>query len=306
MFFGHRHQDKQERGVPSVIRRQLITQGLLLVMVLGLGLMLATMLRRSDSSIEAPAGVPAAWPDEEEALLLELGELREALPPEPFVEKPEILFAAAAKDRTGEIDAPSVAYLLQKIRAGAGEGLEEAPLLSARRGDEVWTELLERPDLYRGKLVEVRGNLVAPSPRQPPLALRGIDFPNPSGLDRVYRSHLYGDSGKFYAVDTFEKQPAFSHMDGVLLRGYFCQLYKYDVELRGRMAQAVVPFLVGASYERMGISLPSSFNALQYLPYAVLVAGGAALAIFVISRRGRKAYEARRLSARKQVQRKGE
>jgi len=228
-------------------------------------------------------------------------ELKAPAPPEPFREQPEFLTRAAAKDRTPNLDEDALTYFLQKIRVQGQDFYEAAPALSHSGRDKVWAELLADPDTYRGQLVEVKGNIVSRDRGLLPLNLRGLDIPNPSGLDRAFESYLLGVDGKFFLVATLRKQRELEHLDGVRLRGYFCQLYTGDVELPdGTQGKGTVPFLVCDDYKLLERPAVGSSS---FTPLVFLLAMGVCtvVAVMVISRRSRKHYETRRLEARKRI-----
>lgn len=259
MFFGKSSYKEPERGVPASLRNQLLLLvAALAVVVLVVGIIPA--LRREarrpgeggdldaggvlgfGKRIEEPsAGAP---PELSVAPPLEPG------PPEPYREDPEILRLGTAVDRTSRFEERLIAHLLQKVRA-AGESFDrEAPALRLERDpSEVWRKLIDSPDAYRGKLVELKGEILSPGGGSPIFALRGIEFPNPSGLDRAYQSFILGTDQKYYMLATIESDPELRHRDYVRIRAYFAQLYTYFVEYRGRLQLATIPFLVGRRYE---------------------------------------------------------
>lgn len=315
MRFGKSIQPKLEKGIPFALKRQLIVLLLLLSIVVLLSYRLLVGVRESNSP--PPRGgaenlTPVKVSPQPSRTLLEEsgvppvgeGEVPEELaapqPPELFEENPEVLAQAAAKDRTGELDDEATAYYFQKMLTRKADFQSEAPVLSLYRGDRVFQELLDRPDRYRGKLVEVKGILISDGgPRESPLELRGLKFPNPSGLDRAYRSNLYGTDDKFYHVSTLKEHPGLSHRDGVRLRAYFCQVYSYDAQIEGEAQRVSVPFLVGEDYELVEMPVATVPDLTSWLPFLVFLPMAAFVVIYLVNRRAQRSFEVRRKAARR-------
>ncbi len=171
-----------------------------------------------------------------------------------------------------------------------------SPALSLERNDRVFQELLDHPEKYRGKLVEIKGNVVGEG-RIYPLRLIGLDTPNSSGLDRAFQSYCLDTQGKFYLVATAHKRRELEHMDGVTLRAYFAQLYTGDVLVQGQIRKGTIPFLVGYDYEALEPPVRAVPSVLL-LPLAAAL-GVVAFILVVISRqRSRRDFDSRRVAAK--------
>ena len=226
---------------------------------------------------------------------------RQPVSPDPFVERPEILFEAAGLDRTKELSEPAITYLFQKIRTDEAGFRTEVPALAVDKGDQVWKSLIADPDMFRGRLISVKGRIVASEPGDYPLRLEGLDIPNPSGLDRRFESYFVDTDHRLYLVTTLKKGRELRHSDAARLRAYFCQLYTNEVEHDGQLRLGTIPFLVGEDYEFIDQDLPSttlgdSLPIIIVLIVLPLVAFGV---IFVLHLRTRKAF--RRLRERHQM-----
>lgn len=250
-------------------------------------------------SARVPGGEPGSSPGSPG---LEFMVPMEPQDPAPFEEKPEILFRAASLDRTSELSEEAIAYLFQKIRTAPAAFHEEEPVLSLERKDAVWTKLITDPDMYRGRVVELKGYVWSSEPGTYPLRLEGMDFPNPSGLDRRFDSFFLDTAGKFYKVTTFKKARELRHRDAVKLRAYFCELYTNQIEHRGKLREATVPFLVGEDFELIVRPAAAGTDATIYLPLVLLLPVLAFVVMFVLHVRTKKTYEGRRQAARAAVQ----
>jgi hypothetical protein len=307
MFFGKKSYQNPQRGVPASVKRQLFLLVGLLAGTVILGLQFWSLMNRQAERVPlAPAGkAPAPWGrDPTEAQLAEsgarpIGTPLEAQPPEPFVEKPEVLEAAAAKDRTGEVDEKALAYLFQKVRTQGDALRKVTPALSQDKGDDdLWKELLETPGKYRGRLIVVKGNLVSSEPGSLPLRLRGLDYPNASGLDRAFLSYVVGVDGKFYMVATARKQRDLQHLEGVRLRGYFLQLFTYPIEYKGEERKATIPFLVGDDYDLLERPTTADVSSYSYLAILGILGVLAIVFVILIQRGSGRKYQSRRLAGK--------
>ena len=303
MFFGKSTYRKPQPGLQLSSKRQLVKFACLLFLILAIsyGYWLSTGPEKRGVETLIPGGGESALGSFGLDLRGDEQKLKVSVAPETFREQSEILTQAAAQDRTSNLDEAALTYLLQKIRVEGENFYEVMPALSHARGDKVWSELLAYPDKYRGKLVEAKGNIVSRDRGLLPLNLRGLDTPNPSGLGRAFESYLLGVDGKFFLVATLRKQRELEHLDGVHLRGYFCQLYTGDVEFPdGTQGKGTIPFLVCDDYELLERPLvdPPSF-----IPLVFLVAVGVCTVavVMVISRRSRSHYETRRLGAKRRT-----
>ena len=245
------------------------------------------------------SGEPGRSPDSPG---LELMAPMEPQDPAPFEEKPEILFRAASLDRTPELSEEAIAYLFQKIRTDPAAFRAEEPVLSLERKDAVWTKLIADPAMYRGRVVELKGYVWSSEPGAYPLRLEGMEFPNPSGLDRRFDSFFVDTAGKIYKVTTFKKARELRHRDAVKLRAYFCELYTNQIEHRGKLAEGTVPFLVGEDFEPIVRPATGGADATVYLPLVLALPVLAFVVMFVLHLRTKKTYEGRRRAAREALQ----
>jgi len=233
---------------------------------------------------------------------------------EPFVEKPELLAGAAGRDRTGNVEKfgriqeEGVVYLAHQLRASHVAGkLPGEPVLNTAKGDKVFSELIKNPDLYRGKPVELRANVVRAEKGRSPLQVAALPSgSNPLDVNRLYRSYVYDQNQKFHLVYTLEDQSEeLGHMADVVLRGYFCRLYTGEVDLRrnsGKLDKGTIPLLVASSYKKMVSASPSASERMSILPIAITLVFGicciAGIVILVVNRRSDSTYEARRRASR--------
>lgn len=305
MYFGKRYTQKPDRGFSSGTRKQIL---LLLGALVATGLIGFQFLGNVPRRVEAPAEdmpsprpgfgpqIPTVAPD----LVGGLPPAPEPKPPAEFVERPDILARGSEADRSGTFDQKLIAYLLQKVRTREpGEIDGQTPRLSLERKDDVvWQALIDRPDEHRGRLVEIKGEILSPEPGIWPLDLRGLDFPNPSGIDRAYQSYVMGVDSKYYMVVTARKERELSHRDGVRLRGYFCQLYTYSILFRGETRRATIPLLVGADYGLLDRPTTGQAWAGDYLPLLVALGIIAFLGVMLFQGRSVEQYEARRREGR--------
>ena len=185
--------------------------------------------------------------------------------------------------------------------------------MSTIPGDKVWALLESRPSLYRGGLVEVRGNVVRADTGEDPLKLRALPGVPNVGTDRVYRSYMIDEDkvhGIFhhYLVYTVEDQrDELQHLDGVVLRGYFCRLYRGEVNHKGQILQRDIPVLVAGRYEKLPELESTGVGVLGLIPWVLGIVGFGAVLIWLILRRSDSAYRGRlkaaRAEARARVQR---
>tara|TARA_B100000809_G_scaffold236879_1_gene256216 strand:+ start:1159 stop:2292 length:1134 start_codon:yes stop_codon:yes gene_type:complete len=233
---------------------------------------------------------------------------------ESFVEKPEMLAGAAGRDRTGNVEKfgriqeEGVVYLAHQLRSAhvAGKPPGE-PVLNTAKGDKVFNELIKNPDLYRGKPVELRANIVRAEKGRRPLQVAALPSgANPLDVNRLYRSYVYDQNQKFHLVYTLEDQSEeLGHMADVVLRGYFCRLYTGEVDLRrssGKLDKGTIPLLVASGYKEMVSASPSASERISILQIAIALVLGigciAGIVILVVNRRSDLTYEARRRASR--------
>ena len=231
---------------------------------------------------------------------------------EPFVEKPEVLAAAAARDRTGNVERfgtiheEGVVYLAHKIRSDlvAGKTPEE-PVMSTAKRAQVFASLLEKPDLYRGKLVEVRANIIREEKGRNVLQLAALPSDsNPLDTNRLYRSYIYDENEMMHLVYTLRDQSAdLGHMEQVRLRGYFCRLYTAEVDYGGQTRKGTIPLLVASGYEKLASASPAGTGGISSaLPVAIALVLGicciSGIVILLVNRRSQSTYDERRQAAR--------
>lgn len=225
---------------------------------------------------------------------------------QPFVEKPEVLLEAAARDRTGgaerfgTIQEAGIVYLAHKIRSDivAGKPLAE-PVLSTLKNARVFSRLWEKPDLYRGKLVELRGNVVRSEKGRRAMQVAPLPSEsNPIDSPRLFRSYIFDENKKIHLVYTLEDQVAqIAHMDKVTLRGYFCRLFTGDNE----KGEATIPILVASGYEKME-SVQTASSGVEIMKLGIMVVLGiglvSGLIILLVNRRSESTYRERLERAR--------
>ena len=231
---------------------------------------------------------------------------------EPFVERPEVLAAAATRDRTGNVERfgtiheEAVVYLAHKIRSDlvAGKAPEE-PVLSTAKRALVFSSLLENPDLYRGKPVEVRANIIREERGRNVLQLAALPSEsNPLDTNRLYRSYVFDENNKFHLVYTLTDQSEdLGHMEAVRLRGYFCRLYTAEVDFGGRTEKGTIPLLVASGYEKLASASPAGTGGISSsLPVAIALLLGicciSGIVILLVNRRSQSTYDERRQAAR--------
>jgi hypothetical protein len=308
-------ENRPERGVPFAVKRQLLILVLLLAIVTVLGYQLHEQAGLRDDAVRG-TGSPGATSGGDgrapSGIGTPAGEWTPLAPrpPEPFVPRDEVLARAKLKDRTSDIDEEAALYLFHRILAEPGVLAAEPPALSLAaagtpepldaprsRKTGVFHSLIESPDLYRGRVVEVKGILVQVE-GESPLQLRGLEFPNPTGRDRCFQSYLYGTDDKFYLVATLNRRDDIEHRQGVRLRGYFSQLYTGDVLLHGEKARGTIPFLVGEDYEIVTNPVPEGMDLTLVLPLGILLLLATVYAIYVANARARRSFEERRKAGR--------
>lgn len=184
---------------------------------------------------------------------------------------------SAVKDRTGAIDEPALSRLLAEVKNlvtpdNGSSWRATPPALSLLLGQSVFDELLARPELWRGKLIEVRGNWVS-------------RFVSSLGPGSGHLSYLLGTDGRLYLVATGQEERELEPMQGVTFRGFFCHLYTGAVLHHGELRQATIPFLVGDDFDLLERPEGASSTALA-LPLMAFL-GLAAGIVFVLLRRGR-------------------
>ena len=231
---------------------------------------------------------------------------------EPFVEKPEVLAGAAGRDRKGGVETfgriqeEGVVYLAHKLRSeqAAGKAPGE-PVLNTAKDPEVVEKLLKNPDRYRGKLIELRANIVREEKGRSPLQVAALPSgANPLNVNRLYRSYAYDQNEQFHLVYTIEDQSEdLEHMADVVLRGYFCRLYTGEVDLgRKELDKGTIPLLVATSYKKMSSASATPAERMSVLLVAIVlilgVIGISAIVIIVVNRKSDSAYEERRRASR--------
>lgn len=319
MFFGQRSFESPKRGVPTSVKRQIAFQVILLVVVVGLGLVAATQLgRKSDAPVEGTAPGQTAELDLlakqlEAELESEIGEVADRRPPAPFEENQELIDGIKERDRTGEPDdgkmvlEEGIEYFFWQIRSAEEAFLGEEPVLSTRRGDRILEKINENPDDFRGKVIEVRGNLFSASRGEKPLRLKGLRPDSSSGLDRAFRSYVYDkNEPTFFLVYTYDDTRDYSHLDDVTLRACFCRLYKGDVVVGGRAAEGVIPLLVGKSYRFLKRPAMPTMDIRMFIPVVIVLTVVVAVVIGIVSYRSQRDYQKRRAEARKELKERGE
>ena len=218
--------------------------------------------------------------------------------PAPFEEKPEVLFRAASLDRTAELSEEAIVYLFQKIRVHPEAFRSEEPVLSLERDDTVWRKLIDDPDMYRGRVVELSGRVLSSEPGRYPVQLKGLEFPNPSGLDRRFETFVVGIDQRIYKVTTFSNARELSNDDAVRLRAYFLGLYTNQVEHRGKLTLGTVPVLVGEDFVPIEGPAAEGTDASIYLPLVFGLSLVAFAVVFFLHLRTERTYQRRRLAAR--------
>ena len=260
-----------------------------------------------DLSIDADPADPLAPGKEEEEV--------KARTLEPFVEKPEVLVAAAGRDRKGGVETfgriqeEGVIYLAHKLRSDqvAGKELGE-PVLNTAKDPKVVEKLLKDPDRYRGKLIELRANIVREEKGRRPLQVAALPSgANPLDVNRLYRSYAYDQHRQFHLIYTLEDQSEdLEHMADVVLRGYFCRLYTGEVDLgRKDLDKGTIPLLVASSYRKMAPPAVSPADRMSVLPIAMALILGvvciSGIVIFVVNRKSDSTYEERRRASREKA-----
>ena len=231
---------------------------------------------------------------------------------EPFVEKPEVLAGAAGRDRKGGVETfgriqeEGVVYLAHKLRSeqAAGKAPGE-PVLNTAKDPGVVKKLLEDPDRYRGKLIELRANIVREEKGRSPLQVAALPSgANPLDVNRLYRSYAYDQNEQFHLVYTIEDQSEdLEHMEDVVLRGYFCRLYTGEVDLgRKELDKGTIPLLVATSYKKMSSASATPAERINVLLIAIVLILGvlciSVIVIIVVNRKSDSDYEERRRASR--------
>ena len=234
---------------------------------------------------------------------------------EPFVEKPEVLAGAAGRDRKGGVETfgriqeEGVVYLAHKLRSeqAAGKAPGE-PVLNTAKDPGVVKKLLEDPDRYRGKLIELRANIVREEKGRSPLQVAALPSgANPLDVNRLYRSYAYDQNEQFHLVYTIEDQSEdLEHMADVVLRGYFCRLYTGEVDLgRKELDKGTIPLLVATSYKKMSSASATPAARMDVLLIAIVLILGvlciSAIVIIVVNRKSDSDYEERRRASREKA-----
>lgn len=313
-------QSDSARGKPGSLGPKMLSM-VILTMVIG-GLMLNFFNQgkeKKENYEEIPAGVPVVvepqQPGDQAAKPpgkagdfdpLGLGTAEAEFTLQPFVEKPEVLLETASRDRTdgaersGSIYEPGIVYLAHKIRSDIAAGNPPVePLLSTMKADRLFSALYEKPDLYRGKLVELRGNVIRVERGR--RALEWVAVPgksNPLDTPKLFRSYVLDENKKIHLVYTIEDQVAqLANMDKVILRAYFCRLFTGD----NAQGKATIPILVGSGYEKMESSAPVSSGVEMMKLFTMVVLGvgvASGIIIMLVNRRSEAGYGERLKKAR--------
>lgn len=232
---------------------------------------------------------------------------------EPFIEKPELLARAAGRDRTGRVEniggtvqEEGVIYLAHKLLSDQVAGkTSEAPVLNTAKDKDLVKKLLGNPDLYRGKMIELRANVVREPNASRPLQVAALpSSANPLNVNRLYRSYAYDQNLQFHLVYTIEDQSEdLDHMDDVVLTGYFCRLYTGEVDLgRKDPDKGTIPLLVASGYKKMDLDSPSTSGRISMLSMLIAfvlgICGIVVIVLIVVNRRSNSTYEVRRRSGR--------
>jgi hypothetical protein len=89
--------------------------------------------------------------------------------------------------------------------------------------------------------------------------------------------------------------------DYVRIRGYFCQLFSYSVQLPdGRSGTATIPLLVGDAYELLSRPKAESAWGSGNLPLLGALGAFAVAAVVLLQGRSRSRFQRRRLEARRE------
>ncbi len=313
MHFGERKFTNPQKIGPQQFRRQLLPLGLLLA----IGMMVLVMRgfrwgSEAEPSSPEPAPSEDSGPDGSpvairiENPIVDDVAPPEPTPPEPWAEDPLVLAEAASYDRTGVPHDGGIVHLIQRMRWDP-EAIRSEPVLTLdRKDDDVWRQLLADPSRYRGQLIEIKGYVVATEPNSFPLRLHGLEAPNPSGLDRCYRSYAIGTDDRYYLVFTFDKAKELRDRDRVRLRGFFLQLYTGDVVHRGELRKATIPVLVGTDYSSLVTPKVATPDPSVYIPIVLALGAIAFLIVFGVNRRGGGAGAKRDRAGRaKRLERRG-
>ena len=176
--------------------------------------------------------------------------------------------------------------------------------MSTAKRAQVFASLLEKPDLYRGKLVEVRANIIREEKSRNVLQLAALPSEsNPLDTNRLYRSYVFDENKKFHLIYTLNDQSKdLGHMEKVLLRGYFCRLYTAEVDVGGRTEKGTIPLLVASGYEKLASASPAGAGSISALPVAIALVLGicciSGIVILLVNRRSQSTYDERRQAAR--------
>ena len=316
-------QSDSTRGKPSSLGPKMLMM-VILTMLSG-GLMWNFFNQGKEKHEEVPVGVaivvepvqapqpddkPGKQPDKAEDFdPLGLGTSQAKFTLQPFVDKPEVLLEVASRDRTdgaerrGTIHEPGIVYLAHKIRSDIEGGKPPAePLLSTIKADRLFSALIEKPDYYRGKFVELRGNVIRMEKGRK--ALEWVAVPgesNPLDTPKLFWSYVLDENKKIHLVYTIEDQVTqLVNMDKVILRAYFCRLFTGDNE----KGKATIPILVASGYEKMESSAPAS-SGVETMKLGIMVVLCVGLVsgfiIFLVNRRSEATYSERLKQARDQA-----
>jgi hypothetical protein len=291
----HRGKVEHPELFPGALRRRVVFQIIFLVLVLG---MLGTLARNFDRtptsetelSGDLPPHLPAVGSGEAlgDADLgienIDAVEVQRPTEPLPFTEKPELWERASVAEAEARVDAELVTHVVHRVRKPP-DGAPEVPRYSERAGDHVWSKLIAEPGSHRGALVEIVGNILQPTGRAIFDVESSIVPPrdHPAGVSSLYRGYVFGNESKYYVLlDWKRPEVELSHMDGVVARGRFVQLFKYDVEYQGSTIRAVVPLLVLESLELLpALAGRASAHSMRPL-YIVMIGAGLILGAFVL------------------------
>ena len=148
----------------------------------------------------------------------------------------------------------------------------------------------------------MQASVVRATRGEQPVKLRALPNEVLAGTDRAYRAYVVDGQRVFnhYLVYTLDDQRKdIQHLDGVLLRGYFCRLYRGEISHNGKANERSIPVLVGARYEKMEMATSGSSTFGMYFAIAVGLLSIAGLTIFFVSRVSESNYDERRKAGRK-------
>ncbi|MEM7263927.1 MAG: hypothetical protein AAF488_18215 [Planctomycetota bacterium] len=332
MLFGSRQSESQKKkGMPPAVRRQLMFQIVVLVMVLGVFWSLMSAVGRDDGTgreeLDAVKGAPilgakekprAPNPDElpgakppvegsdpagddpaqdgdDSGIDLDV-EVVALEAPQPYEDDPGLLLEAATREARGEVHLDSIIHLVHKTRTQTTSLEEQTPALSEFGDPKAWSKIVASPNRYRGQLIEIVGNVVA---HKGASAVNADDeflvpAPNPSGVPTLFRSFVHGQNDKMYLLTHWKNsEQEFRHMDGVRFRGYFAQIYTYDFEFKGETRKAKIPILVGGDFVPIESTIAEPSNLAPLFGAVITLSLIAGAVVLIVSWRSDRAFAAR-------------